>query len=236
MAYILGFVTADGNIAKRKDRKSSFIFNITSKDREHLGNMAKWLGQDIKLGWKAGGYTKKKDCSYFNICNREMCLDLINLGIVPRKTYSLIMPQITKKYFADYTRGFFDGDGSVYIYSVNDTPQIKAEFVCCSLNFITEFNRRLCRFLSIPCKNIHVENINDKIKPPKYTICFYIDDCQKFADFMYDNNPSLFLPRKREIFERWATIDRRGYKKEDYPSKVGWQLNQNKLCYNKNNG
>jgi len=229
MAYILGFVTADGNILKRKGRKNSYVFNITSKDREHLKNIADNLGPNIKLGLKGNGSSKIKNCSYFQLCNRQMCLDLIDLGIVPRKTYSLVMPQIPEEYFADYVRGFFDGDGSVYIYSVNNTPQIKSEFVCCSQNFINEFNRRLCKYLNIPCKNIHVENLEDEVRLPLYSICFYVDDSKKLAELMYGSNPSLFLPRKRDLFEKWMTTKRRGYKKVDYPSKIGWQLKPNNV-------
>ncbi len=122
---------------------------------------------------------------------------------------------------------FFDGDGSVYIYPVNNTPQVKSEFVCCSKDFIVELNKRLCNCLGIPSKNIHIDNLNHEVKLPLYSICFYIDDSLKLADFFYKNNPTLYLPRKRELFEKWLTVKRRGYKKEAYPSKIGWQLNLN---------
>lgn len=61
----------------------------------------------------------------------------------------------------------------------------------------------------------------------RYEICYYIDDCEKLGQFMYQNNPSLYLPRKYQVFEKWKTIKRRKYIKQNYPSKVGWQLNQN---------
>lgn len=220
MAYILGFISADGNISKRKGRNRSFIFNITSKDRDHLQNIANCLGQDIKLGLKYSGSSKENICSYFQLCKLEICLDLINLGIIPRKTYSMVLPKVPKEYLSDYIRGFFDGDGSVYIYSVNNTPQIKSEFVCCSFKFITELNIKLCKSLGVPLKNVHVGNLNSEIKFPMYSICFYIDDSQKLAKFMYGNNPTLYLQRKRELFSKWLTIKRRGYKKANYPSKI----------------
>lgn len=229
MAYILGFVSADGNISKRKDRDNSFIFNITSKDKSHLEKIANCLGQNIKLSSKGNGQSKEKKYYYIQSCDQEICSDLIGLGIIPRKTYSLVMPEIPEEYFVDYVRGFFDGDGSVYIYSVNNTLQIKAEFVCCSKKFIDEINERLCQYLEIPRKNIHVENLEDKIKFPLYSFCFYIDDCQKLSKFIYNSNPTLFLPRKRDIFDQWMVAKRRGYKKDDYPSKIGWQLNRKNI-------
>ena len=59
-----------------------------------------------------------------------------------------------------------------------------------------------------------------------YSICFYIDDCEKLAGFMYRNNPTLCLFRKRQVFEKWKLIKRRHYIKQNYSSKIGWPLNQ----------
>ncbi len=59
-----------------------------------------------------------------------------------------------------------------------------------------------------------------------YDICLYIDDCEKLAKSMYRNNPTLYLSRKRKIFEKWKLMKRRHYIKQNYPSKIGWQLNK----------
>ncbi len=230
MAYILGFIAADGSISKRKDRKDSYLFNITNKDKRHLENIKNILLPSKKIGSKRSGYTGRKDNYYLQTTNREICKDLINLGIIPRKTYSFQLPNIPKKYFSDFARGFFDGDGTVYIYKVNDTLQIKAGFVSASLFFITEFNKCLCESINILPKAIHkvIPKIQGKVA--LYSTCYYIDDCEKLGQFMYQNNPSLYLPRKYQVFEKWKSIKRRKYIKQNYPSKVGWQLNQNLIA------
>ena len=146
-----------------------------------------------------------------------------------RKTnpYTLNPINVPNKYFSDFARGFFDGDGTVYIYKVNGTPQIKAGFVSPTLSFIKDFNQRLCKSLCTSNKSIHIDDNRKKnAKILCYSICFYIDDCEKLAKFMYQNKPSLYLPRKYKIFERWKSIKRRQYIKHNYPSKIGWQLNQ----------
>jgi intein-encoded DNA endonuclease-like protein len=134
--------------------------------------------------------------------------------------------KVSDAYFPDFVRGFFDGDGTVYIYKVNGTSQIKAEFVNPSFSFIADFNQCLCQALKIPQKSIHQE-IPKRAKRTRiiYSICFYVDDCEKLSQFMYQNNPSLYLPRKYKIFEKWKTIKRRKYIKQNYPSKIGWRLN-----------
>ena len=222
MSYILGYITADGCVYKRKDRKNGYILNITSKDKKSLLKIGKRLSPDCCITRK---YNSQRMLYYqIQVRSKEIYNDLISLGIYPRKTYNLGPIKVPDKYFSDFVRGFFDGDGTVYIYKVNGTQQIKAAFVSVSLSFITHFNQHLCDRLNIVPKSIHEELTKGK-KMVRYSICFYIDDCEKLSEFMYGNNPSLYLPRKRQIFERWKSIKRRHYKKQKYPSKIGWQLN-----------
>lgn len=61
MAYVLGFVVADGCVMKRKDRKDSFIFNITTKDREHLENIQKAMCSKYQIGLKSGGGSRERE-------------------------------------------------------------------------------------------------------------------------------------------------------------------------------
>ena len=231
MSYVLGFVVADGCVGvkriRKRDRGKQYYFNITSKDKSHLENIKKAMDAQQKIYAKSDGRTKKKDYYSIQIGYQKICKDLINLGILPRKTYNLGPVKVPEKYFPDFVRGFFDGDGTVYIYKVNRVPQIKAAFVSPSLSFIAEFNRRLCKKLNIPIKTIHQDlpKIEDQ-KLILYCINFYIDDCKKLAELMYENNPSLYLSRKRQIFKKWKLIKRRHYKKRNYPSKIGWRLNK----------
>jgi len=61
---------------------------------------------------------------------------------------------------------------------------------------------------------------------PQYSICLYVNDSEKLAEFMYGKNPTLYLKRKRDIFDKWRLIKRRHYIKQNYPSKIGWHLNE----------
>jgi len=226
MAYVLGYITADGCIAVSKNRKHPFTLNITSVEKKHLYRLRNALSSGHKISKKPGG--KPKLFAYqLQIRNPIITKDLINLGIYPRKTYNLNPIKVPNNYFSDFVRGFFDGDGTVYIYRVNNVPQIKAGFVSSSLSFITKFNEQLCENLSIPKKAIHqTTNKRMREKMIQYAICFYIDDCEKLAKFMYGNNPTLCLPRKQRVFEKWKLIKRRHYIKQNYPSKIGWHLNE----------
>ena len=229
MGYILGFIVADGCIGvkriRKKDKTRQYFLDITTKDIEHLKNIKKTMSAGQKILLKQSG--NKKGYAYrIQIGHQKICKDLINLGIFPRKTYNLGPIKVPDKYFPDFVRGFFDGDGSVYIYEVNKTLQIKVGFVSSSLSFITGFNQQLCKNLNISTKSIHQKIDKQGVRMILYDICFYIDDCEKLAEFMYGNNPALYLSRKRKIFEKWKLMKRRHYIKQNYPSKIGWQLNK----------
>ena len=196
----------------------------TSADFKHLYKIKKVLNSEYKISKKSGS---GGNIAYqIQVRNSVLAKDLINLGIQPRKTYNLDVIKIPEKYFFDFARGFFDGDGTVYICKVNNTPQIKAGFISSSLPFIAGFNRQLCSVLKISTKSVH--QTNDKRGGiVQYNIYFYVDDCEKIYKFMY-KNASIFLDRKYRIFKKWENMkseNRRHYIKQNYPSKIGWQLN-----------
>ena len=222
MSYVLGFIVADGCITVSKERPNRpFSLNITSVDKKHLYKIRRVLNSEHKISKKTSG--EKNVAFQIQIRNQIIAKDLMKLGIFPRKTSNLNPIKIPQKYFNSFVRGFFDGDGSVYIYKVNRTTQIKVGFVSTSLSFFTEFNKQLCKNLDIPIKSIHrtIDKRGEK-KMVQFNTHFYIDDCEKLANFLYRNNPILYLLRKRKIFEKWKSIKRRDYIKQNYPSKIGW--------------
>ena len=225
MAYVLGYFVADGCISTSKGRPNNpYSFNITSKDLENLEKISKALNSTYRISKKSGS---SKNIAYqIQIRNSILARDLMKLGIHPRKTYHLDPILVPLKYFADFTRGFFDGDGSVYIYTVNGTPQIKSSFIAVNFDFLKDFNGQLCKSLDIPEKSIHKALPKGINKMAQYSNCFYVDDSRKLAEFMYAGNPELCLQRKRDIFENWKSVRRRPMIKRNYPSKIGWRLSE----------
>ncbi len=225
MSYLLGYIAADGCITIRKDRKKNpHVFNITSIDRDHLYRLRRILNSAHKISQKSNGHGTST-AYQLSISNKTMTDSLIQLGITPRKTHTLQYIRVPDEYFADFVRGFFDGDGSVYLYVVNGVSQIKSSFVSASLPFIKEFNWRLCERLSVPLKSVHQDERRREGRVIQYSICFYVSDSERLERFMYYKD-CLCLPRKYEIFKGWESITRRKYTKAHYPSKVGWRLSE----------
>ncbi len=207
-AYLIGYICSDGCVHKRSGRNRSYVLTITSKDKEHLEKIRALLKSDYAISRKIGG---TGSISYnLTISNSAICLDLISLGILPRKTLILTKLSVPGIFRADFVRGFFDADGSVYIYKVSGTPQLKIGLVSASLGFIKFLAGIICEDLNLPPKSIH-RFLNKNRVNPMYSIDFYINDGKKLFDFMYKDNPVIFLARKYSIFIKWNSFKRRKY-------------------------
>src|SRR4051812_11519617 len=87
MAYILGFLFADGNIVKTK-RNTHFI-GWYSGDKELLCSMAKAMESNHKISERKSLSGK---CYVLQIGSRELFEDLIKLGLIPHKTQRMQLP------------------------------------------------------------------------------------------------------------------------------------------------
>jgi hypothetical protein len=111
-AYLLGILGADGCM-KQRGKYYCLSFGLTYSDREHVQRVAQIISDKIKThDYSYKG--RKNKMTYFEIGNRQLCLDLISRGIVPRKSSNLKPPVLPKTLVSHYVRGYFDGDGSVF--------------------------------------------------------------------------------------------------------------------------
>lgn len=100
-AYWLGFIVADGCVLWSKKNKCVSI-RLAQKDNEHVRQFA-----------KAVGYNSEIKKSRIDLYSKKMASCLIDLGVTPRKTFS-VRPWIgDASLMQHYWRGVFDGDGCV---------------------------------------------------------------------------------------------------------------------------
>lgn len=110
-AYAVGLLTTDGNLSK-----DGRHIDFTSKDIQLVKTFKRCINlQGVKIGTKTSGFTKKK---YFRIqfSNVKLYKWLIEIGLMPNKSRIIRELKIPNKYFFDFLRGHFDGDGCCYSY------------------------------------------------------------------------------------------------------------------------
>jgi len=109
LAYAIGLLATDGCLSK-----DNLLIDLTSKDKEQLENFSKCLGLNFTIGHKLNSNGDK--CLRIQFKNRFFYDFLLSIGLTPKKSLTMGKLHIPDKYFFDFLRGCFDGDGCFYSY------------------------------------------------------------------------------------------------------------------------
>lgn len=201
MSYVLGFFAADGCMIRNK-RGACFIeFQITDKDI--LLKIRKLLGSNHKIS-KRRDVDNWKSRHRLQIGSKEYFNDLSRLGLTQRKSQTIRFPNVPKRYFADFVRGYFDGDGNVYIYNRKDrsSPAILSGFTCGNKIYLKKLKDRLKSETGLIGGTLYRHSSSGV-----YRLYYSTNDSAKLYGFMYcDKYDKLHLSRKKKVFEKFLKI------------------------------
>ncbi len=197
MAYVLGFLYADGNIVKTKRGTHYISWYIADKD----------LLYDIRTTVKSEHLIKLRSSSTgkvyrLQIGSIEWFNDLVILGMTPNKSKRMKLPFIPTAYRADFIRGYFDGDGNVWVGDTHKDRQkitrtIQVAFTSASHEFLISL-RSLLREIGLTGGGIYIN------KSATYArLSFSVKDALKIYKIMYNAVHKLLLKRKRRVFEKY---------------------------------
>lgn len=196
-AYWLGFLMADGCIQERSGQDRIQLV-LAIKDKNHLVKYinslefeGKILDNQIKSGTFKGFWTSK-----VFITSQQLVNDLSKYGCVPRKSLILKFPKIDVNLIRHFIRGYFDGDGSVFISNEkhwrngNIFPVIHYRFSG-TKEFLIEIDKQI--------------NINGRITQAKGNKCYVLAYKRNkklipFYNYLY-KDATIFLERKKAIFD-----------------------------------
>ena len=110
MAYAVGLVATDGNLATGTRRVS-----LVSKDVEQLQTFLRCVKLDATIRRARAGSGR----FYYPVqCAHGRLYDwLVRIGLTPAKSATLGVLDIPREYFRDFVRGYIDGDGSITTYA-----------------------------------------------------------------------------------------------------------------------
>ena len=197
MAWLLGFLASDGCVSSERNE---IIIHLAKADLEILERIKTEIKSErpITTGISGRGY---EFCRLAWTCS-EHVKDLAKYNIIPQKTYKLMPPfELDKRYWIDYIRGYFDGDGSINLIK-NSNERGKgslrwqvASATECILDFILTFFEKE---YSIPKVCIQERETNGKIL---YTIQYSSVATRTIYHILYNTDSTLWLKRKKEHFE-----------------------------------
>lgn len=192
MAYILGFWSADGNVHSTENRMD---LELSSKDLEILEKIKEELKceRPIKIYQCSNGYEKNK----LFFWSAKLKQKFIEYGVVPNKTYSedFSLPyKLDKKYWIDYIRGFFDGDGCIKKFN-----SITFELNSVNRNFLVGIKDFLKQYYDI---DTQISEAGKKVNLTVYRLYCYGEQAKKVFSVLYTPN-SLYLKRK---YDKWLEL------------------------------
>lgn len=204
MAYVLGFFAADGYITVNKRGGQFWCIQIT--DKKLLEEIKKIVGAEHKISLRLSKKPNEKNTYRLQIGSIEMCEDLRNLGFTERKTKNMVVPRIPKKHFCHFVRGYFDGDGHVWVGYIHkerktQTLTVFAGFTSCSKNFLQNIKDKLE-------DNTAQKGSLRKGKGNFYRLMYSTSNALKLYNFMYNEigTSNLFLKRKKDVFEKYKKL------------------------------
>lgn len=199
LAYVLGLLATDGSLSK-----DGRHFNFTSKDEELAELFKKCFSLKNKIGKKGNSADKEKryyvvqfgDINFYKWC--------VNFGLMPNKSKVLKDLKVPDKYFFDFLRGCFDGDGTSYAYwDKRWRSSYMFYFSICSASpsFLKWIQKKLKKLANVFGSISTVQKA--------YQLRFAKKEAVILFNKMYYKNNLPFLKRKRDKITKFINIDKK---------------------------
>jgi hypothetical protein len=198
MAYIIGFLCADGGLTKTT-RGTHFI-TFYSMDKELLERIRVVISSEHMLSKRS---VRSGSVYRLQLGSKEWFEDLSRLGLTVQKTDRMQLPAVPKEFLGDFVRGYFDGDGNVWVGYVHGDRQtqtctIQTTFTSASSDFLESLKLSLHNFglaggsLFRPSQGNYAR------------LTFSKQDTLKIYKIMYNARHKLYLKRKKVVFDKFV--------------------------------
>ncbi len=186
IAYAVGLMASDGCL-----QKDGRHVDLTSKDIEQLQNFSQALGRELYIGRKpsGGGHFSYR----IQLSDVALYDFFISVGLIPNKSKTIGALRIPDKFYPDFLRGLFDGDGCTYGYM--DTRwrssfMFYVSFASASPNFIDYIRLVNSRLAGLGQGSIRNNEATLSLNYAK-------QDSHKLFAYMYYKGHDLCLSRKK---------------------------------------
>lgn len=185
LAYAIGLFTADGCLSGDKRH-----LEFNSKDKEQVERFKKCLNLNNKIAKKARDNKKIKKYYRIQFGSIQFYKFLESIGLTSKKSKVLQKLKIPKKFFPDFLRGLFDGDGSFGTFNHPESQylQLRIRFASASPVFVRWLYRKIKK--EINTKGFITKRQRDEI------LTYGINDSLKIINFMYYLPNVICLSRK----------------------------------------
>ncbi len=185
-SYAIGLITADGCLSK-----DGRHISLTSKDKVQVETFKRCLNLSTKTSIKFSGsgnvayHTQFGDVLFYKF--------LLSIGLSPAKSKTIVSVQVPNKYFLDFFRGYFDGDGCSFSFFDSvfpDSYRFYISFTSGSLKYLEWLRGRVsetCEVKGYLCYYHHA---------PYFQLRYAKKEAILISKKMYHPNRAPYLERK----------------------------------------
>lgn len=197
MAYCIGFIAADGHVWR--DRPYITI-SVNKKDVEILNFIVSKISPESQI---------RKCNNQAQVCihSKGLHSSLVNkYNINNDKTFGFkIDYKIPKKYFGDFLRGYFDGDGSIHKSSTRKDGSLVYR------GSIVSANKQPLEYFVSKLGFGSIRTVRNKY----YEICFNQSELIELEKIIYTDENRFYLKRKRWKFKEIKFVNKKWTEEED---------------------
>jgi len=199
-AYIYGLWFADGSIFLQKQNKKYYKrFDITNTDKQIMSKIAAIMNTKLYR-------YKRKDKPNWLICycirlySQELFDFCYKITGTNKSKHNLNLPNIPRKVFKHFIRGYFDGDGSIHHVTYNNrhgkqTIELRTSFTAGidTGNLLEKLRDAIRTYIPIGFRKVTGRK--------SHKIAFGQYDSALLCNWMY-SNATIFMNRKKKIWDK----------------------------------
>lgn len=195
-AYILGYIFSDGHVAKN----NNIMFGCDMNDEDVLIKIKRAMKSEHPIRNKFSSYGHP--ISTLMITCKELHDRLLELGFNNRKSYGMdfnrLLSNIPRSLLNHFTRGIFDGDGSIRVYKYNYLKKHQYHFgytgIIDSVKFFDSMFNIGCKYYDETGKGL------------TYTIRSANKHTIYAAYHILYNDANIYMDRKKKTFDEFIKI------------------------------
>lgn len=204
MAYVLGYLYADGSLEDASYLRGKYV-RVSSIDKSSIVKIRALMQSEHTI------VLRRREKPFrpqylLRIGNHKLYGDLSALGLYPNKSLTITFPSVPKEYFSHFLRGYFDGDGCVFLERSKGITRAKIVrrlaviFTSGSKKFLEALDDYLSEFLGTKKGSVY-RNGN------AYQARYQTKDSIKIFKFFYTTAPKKgYLERKLKIFIKYFIL------------------------------
>lgn len=212
MAYVLGYMYADGHILSNPTHRTHYIC-FSSTDLERIESIRTIM--DSKHVIHCITKSDKKPAYYIRIGSSVLYEQILKRGVSERKSLTMHFPSVPKLYKASFIRGYFDGDGCAFIEkgTAGRPKRLLTVFTSGSKDFLAALSKNLRDDAGVSDMSI----VNHGSSKTAYQLRYSTRNSLKLYAYLYPGalDAKLYLARKYDIFTQY--LQARGISRSDIP-------------------